>query len=74
MELAEAFHKVTEDAIKEQEAAQQAEMGGGATPESLAAGPALQAMAGPQAAIQPPQESQQNLANMLMTLRRGAQA
>jgi len=67
MELAEAFHKVTEDAIKEQQEQEQGEM----SPESLASGPTLDAMAGPQASIQPPQESQTNLADMLTTLRRG---
>ena len=75
MELAEAFHKVTEDAIAEQEAQAMAAEGGGMagmTPEGLAAGPTMQAMAGQSAAIQPPSPSQANLADMLMTLRRGA--
>jgi hypothetical protein len=69
MELADAFHKVTEDALAEQEAQQE---GGQMTPEQLTAGPTLQAMAGQQAPIQEPQPAQRNLADMLMTLRRGA--
>ncbi len=71
MELAEAFHKVTEDALAEQE---QTGMEGQPTPEQLMAGPALQAMAGAQAPIQEPAPAQRNLADMLMTLRRGAGA
>ena len=67
MELAEAFNKVTEDALKEQEA-QEEEM----TPDGLTADAAISAMAGPQAAIQEPSPSQQNLGNLLNTLRRGA--
>jgi hypothetical protein len=76
MELAEAFNKVTEDAIKEKEA-KDAAASGGATPDSMTADATLQAMAGPQAAagmpsVGPPGEAQQNLGNMLNTLRKGA--
>jgi hypothetical protein len=70
MELAEAFHKVTEEAIAEAEAQQQGEEQM-MTPEMLAAGPTMEAMAGQQASIQPPSESQQNLGDLLQTLRRG---
>ncbi len=67
MELAEAFNKVTEEAMAEQEQMQE-EM----TPDQLAADATIAAMAGPQAAVAPPSESQQNLGNLLNTLRRGA--
>jgi hypothetical protein len=73
MELAEALNKVTEEALKEQQA--QAEQ----TPDSLTADATVQAMAGPQgqqgspqAAVQGPNPSQQNLGSLLSTLRRGA--
>jgi hypothetical protein len=72
MELAEALNKVTEDALKEKQA--EAEQ----TPESVAADATVQAMAGPQgaggpqAAVQGPNPSQQNLGSLLSTLRRGA--
>lgn len=72
MELAEALNKVTEDALKEQQA--QTEQ----TPDSLTADATVQAMAGqqaqggPQAAVQGPNPSQQNLGSLLSTLRRGA--
>ena len=74
MELAEAFNKVTEDAIKEKEAKDAA---ASPTPDSMTADATLQAMAGPQAAagmpsVGPPGEAQQNLGNMLNTLRKGA--
>jgi hypothetical protein len=78
MELAEAFNKVTEEAIKEQEAKNAPES---PTPDSLTADATIGAMAGPQAAmasagggmpaIGGPNPSQSNLANMLGTLRRG---
>jgi hypothetical protein len=67
MELAEAFNKVTEDAMKEQE-----NMSEEMSPDSLTADAALTAMAGPQAAVPGPNPSQQNLGNLLNTLRRGA--
>lgn len=72
MELAEALNKVTEDALKEQQA--EAEQ----TPNSVTADATVQAMAGPQAqggpqaAVQGPNPSQQNLGSLLSTLRRGA--
>lgn len=68
LELAEALNKVTEEAMKEKEAEQAAME----TPESLTADATLSAMAGPQAAIQGPNPSQQNLGALLSTLRRGA--
>jgi len=72
MELAEALNKVTEEALKEQQA--EAEQ----TPNSVSADATVQAMAGPQAAggpqaaVQGPNPSQQNLGSLLSTLRRGA--
>lgn len=72
MELAEALNKVTEEALKEQQA--EAEQ----TPNSVTADATVQAMAGPQAqggpqaAVQGPNPSQQNLGSLLSTLRRGA--
>ena len=72
MELAEALNKVTEEALKEQQA--EAEQ----TPDSVSANATVQAMAGPQAeggpqaAVQGPNPSQQNLGSLLSTLRRGA--
>jgi len=66
MELAEAFNKVTEDAIKEQEAEQMEQQ----TPDAMTADATIAAMAGPQAAIQGPNPSQQNLMSLLSTLRR----
>jgi hypothetical protein len=74
MELAEALNKVTEDAMKEQQAkAEQAatpaeEM----SPEMASSGAAVQAMAGPQGmpAVAGPNPSQQNLMGLLSTLRR----
>ena len=64
MEIAEALNKVTEDAMKEEREAQ------AQTPEQAAAPAAIAAMAGPQAAIQAPNQSQQNLMSLLSTLRR----
>lgn len=77
MELAEAFNKVTEDAIKEKEAKDAAAAEATPTPDSMTADATLQAMAGPQAtagmpSVGPPGEAQQNLGNMLNTLRKGA--
>jgi hypothetical protein len=70
MELAEAFNKVTEDAMKEQQAEQEGAMG----PEQAMAPAALAAMAGPQAmpAVAGPSPSQANLGQLLNTLRKGA--
>lgn len=72
MEIAEAFNKVTEDALKEKQAQEQAQ-----TPDALAADATLMAMAGagaPQGmpSIPGANPSQQNLGNMLNTLRKGA--
>ena len=69
MELAEALTKVTEDALKEQQAAEQsaAPM---ATADAAMAGQTVQSLAGPQAAIQGPNPSQANLSDLLSTLRR----
>jgi hypothetical protein len=68
LELAEALNKVTEEAMKEKEA----EQATAESPEALTADATLSAMAGPQAAIQGPNPSQQNLGALLSTLRRGA--
>lgn len=68
LELAEALNKVTEEAMKEKEAEQAAME----SPDALTADATLSAMAGPQAAIQGPNPSQQNLGALLSTLRRGA--
>ena len=71
MEVADAFNKVTEDAMREKEAEQ------GMTPDALAADATLNAMAGPGAAqgmasVAGPSPSQQNLGMLLNTLRKGA--
>jgi hypothetical protein len=71
MELAEAFNKVTEDAMKEQEQQQQ-EMPMEPSVDQLTADATIGAMAGPQAAVAGPNPSQQNLGQLLNTLRRGA--
>jgi len=67
MELAEAFNKVTEEAMAEQESMQE-EM----SVDQLTADSTVAAMAGPQAAVQGPNPSQENLGSLLNTLRRGA--
>ncbi len=76
MELAEAFNKVTEEALKEQENMQQAEQmggpGGGMTPEQAMAPAAVAAMAGGMPAIPGASPTQQSLGDMLNTLRKGA--
>ena len=71
MELAEAFNKVTEDAMKAQQEEQAA---AGPTPEQAMAPAAMQAMAGPAGmpAVQGPSPSQANLGQLLNTLRKGA--
>jgi hypothetical protein len=68
MELAEAFNKVTQDAM---EAEKQTEMEN--TPDALAAQATMASMAGaqPQAPISGPNPSQQNLSSLLSTLRGG---
>jgi hypothetical protein len=77
MELAEALDKVTSEAIKEQEAKQQQAQGMGEeqmTPDSMTAGPTLQALAGsPGEASSPipgPNAGQQDLLSLLSTLKR----
>lgn len=68
MEIAEALNKVTEDAMKEQQAQAEAQ-----TPDAASADAAVSAMTGqqgPQAAIQGPNQSQQNLMSLLSNLRR----
>ena len=85
MELAQALHKVTEDAAKEQQRQQeeaQAGMQGGMPgmpppmgADGMNAGPTTQALAGGQAAIQPSEAtmpSMDNLSGMLASLRRPA--
>ena len=74
MELAEALDKVTKEAAKEQEQAQmeaQQQM----SPEAMAAGPTLQALAGgggpeTQSPIPGPSQGQQDLLSLLSTLKR----
>jgi hypothetical protein len=68
LELAEALNKVTEEAMKEEQAQAEAQQ----SPDALTADATIQAMAGPQAAIQGPNPNQQNLSALLGTLRRGA--
>lgn len=71
MELAEAFDKVMQEAIDQQQQQQETP-----TPESVGAPGALAALGGPQAAqmaaVNGPNQSQMNLGNLLNTLRRGA--
>ena len=81
MELAEAITKVTEEAMREQQAEQQAQAmpgmpGEGMSPDAAMAPAALAAMAGPQAqaAISGPNPSQYNLGQLLTTLRRGSRS
>ena len=73
MELAEAMNKVTEDAAKEQAAAQAGTQADPNSPEAQGAGPTMQAMAGGQAPIQGPDKSMPsmpNLTQLLATLHR----
>jgi hypothetical protein len=72
MEMAEAFDKVLADAAAEKEAQQMDQ--GPISPDGMSADAAIAAMAGPQGqpAIGPPAPSQQNLGNLLNTLRKGA--
>lgn len=77
MELAEAMNKITEDALKEEQAKQQAaaaEMEGQMTPEMAAAQATVGAMAGPQSPIpgSAAMPGMASLADMLGTLRRPA--
>jgi hypothetical protein len=78
MEIAEAFNKITEDALKEKQAEEEA---AAPTAESMTADAALMAMAGPQGGAAAAQgmpsvaganPSQQNLGNLLNTLRKGS--
>jgi len=69
MELAEALDKVTQEAMEEQQA-MEAQAAQAATPEQAAAPQTVAAMAGPQAPIAGPNQSQQNLMALLSTLRR----
>jgi len=69
MELAEALDKVTQEAMQEQQA-MEAQAAQAATPEQAAAPQTVAAMAGPQAPIAGPNQSQQNLMALLSTLRR----
>jgi len=72
MELAEALNKVTEDALKEQQAQQQAQAGMMPTPEQAMAPAAVMAMAGGMPNIPGANPTQQSLGDMLNTLRKGA--
>jgi len=77
LELAQAMNKVTEDALKEQQAQQQQQQQE-PSPDSLTADATVSSMAGPQGgagapdSIQAANPSQQNLSSLLGTLRRGA--
>ena len=78
MELAEALNKVTEDALKEQQAKQEEQaMGQGpVSPDQAMAGATVQAMAGPQQGMSPipgANPGQESLSGLLSTLRRPTQ-
>ncbi len=75
MELAEALDKVTKQAAKEQEQAQMEAAQQEMSPEAMAAGPTLQALAGgggpeTQSPIPGPSQGQQDLLSLLSTLKR----
>jgi len=78
LELAEAFNKVTEDALKEQQAKEEAQaggmpgMGGPMSPEQAMAPQAVMAMAGGMPSIPGANPTQQSLGDMLNVLRKGA--
>jgi hypothetical protein len=78
LELAQAMNKVTEDALKEQQAQQEQQEQQAPSPDSLTADATVSSMAGPQGgagapdSIQAANPSQQNLSSLLGTLRRGA--
>ena len=75
MELAEALNKVTEDALKEQQAQQETPPAEAMTPDMAAAGAAVQSMAGPQAPQSPIPgvgPGMQSLGDLLGALRRPA--
>jgi hypothetical protein len=72
MELAEAMNKVTEDALKEQQAAEQAQAGAPpATPDAAMADAAVGAMAGGPS-IPGANQAQQDLGTLMSTLRKPA--
>lgn len=71
MELSEAMNKVTEDAIKEQQEAQQQQMAQQApTPDQMMAGPAAQAMTGSQVPGVSAMPGMSDVADMMGVLRR----
>ena len=78
LELAQAMNKVTEDALKEQQAQQEQQEQQAPSPDSLTADATVSSMAGPQGgagapdSIQAANPNQQNLSSLLGTLRRGA--
>lgn len=78
LELAEAFNKVTEDALREQQAKEEAQaggmpgMGGPMSPEQAMAPQAVMAMAGGMPSIPGANPTQQSLGDMLNVLRKGA--
>ena len=71
LELAEAMQKVTEDALKEQQAQQEAQAQMPATPDAAMAGAAAQSMAG-MSAIPGATQQQQDLGTLMSTLRKPA--
>jgi hypothetical protein len=70
MELADALNKVTEDALKEEQAKQQAPPDQPMSPEMAMAGSAAQSMAGPQSPIPGTGQGMKDLGAMLGDLRR----
>jgi hypothetical protein len=77
MELAEALTKVTEDAMREQQAQAEAQSAGPGMapppgPDAAAAGPTVQAMAGGPSPIPGPSQGQEDLASLLGALRKPA--
>lgn len=72
LELAEALNKVTEEALKEQQAKQQDSMMGEMSPDMAAAGQTVNAMAGPQSPIPGLGSGMASLGDMLGQLRRPA--
>lgn len=71
LELAEAMQKVTDDALKEQEAAAAAQAPP-ATPEMAMAGAAVGAMTGSESPIPGPNQGQLDLGTLMSTLRKPA--
>lgn len=72
LELAEALNKVTEDALKEQQAQQDMPPDMGMSPDMAAAGQTVNAMAGPQSPIPGVGPGMASLGDMLGQLRRPA--